>query len=139
MREHHHRQRQRRDRDVAGGARPPARHRGQREQDHDRRAEPPRRRQRELARLLRGIKCKVNIIPWNPHPEAAYQRPADAVIDAFQAECKRAGLPTYLRTPRGDDIDAACGQLAGDVKDRTRVGERVARQRTVMLKQETYP
>ena len=67
---------------------------------------------RELAKLLRGIKCKVNIIPWNPHPEAAYQRPADAVIDAFQVECKRAGLPTYLRTPRGDDIDAACGQLA---------------------------
>jgi 23S rRNA (adenine2503-C2)-methyltransferase len=66
----------------------------------------------ELARLLRGIRCKVNLIPWNPHPEAPYQRPAPAVIDAFQAECKRQGLPTYLRTPRGDDIDAACGQLA---------------------------
>lgn len=67
---------------------------------------------RELAKLLRGIKCKVNIIPWNPHPEAPYQRPAPEVIDAFQDECKRHGLPTYLRTPRGDDIDAACGQLA---------------------------
>ena len=66
----------------------------------------------QLARLLRGIKCKVNIIPWNPHPEAPYQRPAPEVIDAFQNECKRRGLPTYLRTPRGDDIDAACGQLA---------------------------
>jgi 23S rRNA (adenine2503-C2)-methyltransferase len=66
----------------------------------------------QLAKLLRGVKCKVNIIPWNPHPEAPYQRPAPAVIDAFQAECKRLGLPTYLRTPRGDDIDAACGQLA---------------------------
>jgi 23S rRNA (adenine2503-C2)-methyltransferase len=66
----------------------------------------------ELARLLRGIRCKVNLIPWNPHPEAPYQRPSAAVIDAFQAECKRLGLPTYLRTPRGDDIDAACGQLA---------------------------
>lgn len=66
----------------------------------------------QLARLLRGIKCKVNIIPWNPHPEAPYQRPAPQVIDAFQNECKRRGLPTYLRTPRGDDIDAACGQLA---------------------------
>jgi 23S rRNA (adenine2503-C2)-methyltransferase len=66
----------------------------------------------QLAKLLRGLKCKVNIIPWNPHPEAPYQRPAPAVIEAFQAECKRLGLPTYLRTPRGDDIDAACGQLA---------------------------
>ena len=66
----------------------------------------------ELARLLRGIRCKVNLIPWNPHPEAPYRRPAPAVIEAFQAECKRLGLPTYLRTPRGDDIDAACGQLA---------------------------
>ena len=66
----------------------------------------------QLSKLLRGVKCKVNIIPWNPHPEAPYQRPADAVIEAFQMECKRLGLPTYLRTPRGDDIDAACGQLA---------------------------
>ncbi len=66
----------------------------------------------QLAKLLRGIKCKVNIIPWNPHPEAPYARPSRAAIDAFQNECKRLGLPTYLRTPRGDDIDAACGQLA---------------------------
>ena len=67
---------------------------------------------RELARLLRGVRCKVNLIPFNPHPEAAYARPTPEVIDAFQAECKLRGLPTYLRTPRGDDIDAACGQLA---------------------------
>ena len=66
----------------------------------------------QLAKLLRGMPCKLNIIPWNPHPEAPFARPAPAVIDAFQAECKRLGLPTYLRTPRGDDIDAACGQLA---------------------------
>jgi 23S rRNA (adenine2503-C2)-methyltransferase len=66
----------------------------------------------ELARLLRGIRCKVNIIPWNPHPEAAFERPSTETIDAFQAETKRLGLPTYLRAPRGDDIDAACGQLA---------------------------
>ena len=66
----------------------------------------------QLARLLRGVKCKVNVIPYNPHPEAPYRRPAPDVVDAFQNECKRLGLPTYLRTPRGDDIDAACGQLA---------------------------
>jgi 23S rRNA (adenine2503-C2)-methyltransferase len=66
----------------------------------------------QLSKLLRGFRCKVNIIPFNPHPEAPYERPSDAVIEAFQMECKRLGLPTYLRRPRGDDIDAACGQLA---------------------------
>jgi 23S rRNA (adenine2503-C2)-methyltransferase len=66
----------------------------------------------QLARLLRGIKCKVNIIPFNPHPEAPYARPSHAQVTAFQEECRRLGMPTYLRTPRGDDIDAACGQLA---------------------------
>jgi len=48
----------------------------------------------------------------NPHPESPYARPSAQAIEAFQAETKRLGLPTYLRTPRGDDIDAACGQLA---------------------------
>ena len=67
---------------------------------------------RQLAELLRGVKCKVNLIPFNSHPHAPYQRPAPEVIKAFQNEVKRLGLPTYLRTPRGDDIDAACGQLA---------------------------
>lgn len=66
----------------------------------------------QLAKLLRGIKCKVNIIPYNPHPEAPYARPSAATVDAFQNECKRLGMSTYLRIPRGDDIDAACGQLA---------------------------
>ncbi len=69
----------------------------------------------QLTKLLRGLKCKVNVIPYNPHPEAAYARPTKSAIDAFQNECKRLGLPTYLRTPRGDDIDAACGQLANRV------------------------
>ena len=66
----------------------------------------------QLAKLLRGLRCKVNLIPWNPHPESPFARPSADVIAAFQDECKRLGLPTYLRTPRGDDIDAACGQLA---------------------------
>jgi 23S rRNA (adenine2503-C2)-methyltransferase len=65
-----------------------------------------------LARLLRGFPCKVNVIPWNPHPLAPFKRPAPAAIEAFQNEVKKQGLPAYLRTPRGDDIDAACGQLA---------------------------
>jgi len=79
----------------------------------------------QLSKLLRGLKCKVNIIPWNPHPEAPYQRPAPEVIDAFQQECKRLGLPTYLRTPRGDDIDAACGQLANRSNGETVVPLRI--------------
>src|SRR5689334_4968979 len=83
----------------------------------------------QLAKLLRGIKCKVNIIPWNPHPEAPYERPAPAVIDAFQAETKRLGLPTYLRIPRGDDIDAACGQLANRSNGATIVPLRVRKER----------
>ena len=66
----------------------------------------------QLAKLLRGFKCKVNIIPYNPHPEAVFQRPSAAAIQAFQNECKRLGMSTYLRIPKGDDIDAACGQLA---------------------------
>ena len=66
----------------------------------------------QLARLLRGFKCKLNIIPYNPHPEAEYARPSAAAIEAFQNECKRLGMSTYLRIPKGDDIDAACGQLA---------------------------
>jgi len=65
-----------------------------------------------LARLLRGLPCKVNLIAWNPHPHASMQRPDAATVAAFQAEVKRCGLPAYLRASRGDDIDAACGQLA---------------------------
>jgi 23S rRNA (adenine2503-C2)-methyltransferase len=65
-----------------------------------------------VARLVRGIPCKVNVIPWNPHPGAPYRRPAPEVVDAFQNRLKAGGVATYLRTPRGDDIDAACGQLA---------------------------
>ena len=65
-----------------------------------------------LAKLLRGLKCKVKIIPWNPHPLAPYRRPPAERIERFQNLLRDAGLPVYLRRPRGDDIDAACGQLA---------------------------
>jgi 23S rRNA (adenine2503-C2)-methyltransferase len=65
-----------------------------------------------LCRLLRGLRCKVNIIPWNPHPAAPYKRPSAERITAFQGLLNDGGLPVYVRRPRGDDIDAACGQLA---------------------------
>jgi 23S rRNA (adenine2503-C2)-methyltransferase len=70
-----------------------------------------------LCALLEGMPCKVNLIPWNPHPLAPYRRPAPEAIERFQNEVKRLGLPAYLRTPRGDDIDAACGQLAARPRD----------------------
>jgi 23S rRNA (adenine2503-C2)-methyltransferase len=65
-----------------------------------------------LPRLLRGIPCKVNLIPWNPFAGPAFERPSEARILAFQSALRAGGLPVYIRTPRGDDIDAACGQLA---------------------------
>ena len=72
---------------------------------------------RRLPHLLRGIPCKVNLIPWNPHPQAPYRRPDQKVIHRFQDELQRGGLAVYLRRPRGDDIDAACGQLAARGED----------------------
>jgi 23S rRNA (adenine2503-C2)-methyltransferase len=65
-----------------------------------------------LPKLLRGLPCKVNLIPWNPFAGPHFQRPDDMRILRFQEVVRRSGLPVYIRTPRGDDIDAACGQLA---------------------------
>ncbi|HSZ82100.1 MAG TPA: 23S rRNA (adenine(2503)-C(2))-methyltransferase RlmN [Polyangia bacterium] len=65
-----------------------------------------------LIRLLRGITCKVNLIPWNPFQGPAFERPSAERIRAFQERVRASSLPAYIRTPRGDDIDAACGQLA---------------------------
>ena len=66
-----------------------------------------------LVRLLRGIACKVNLIPWNPFPGPAFERPSAERIRTFQERLRAAAMAVYIRTPRGDDIDAACGQLAG--------------------------
>jgi 23S rRNA (adenine2503-C2)-methyltransferase len=69
-----------------------------------------------LPQLLRGIPAKVNLIPWNPHTltdgNVPYRRPTEERIRAFQEALKARGLAVYVRRPRGDDIDAACGQLA---------------------------
>ena len=67
---------------------------------------------KRLPALLRGIPCKLNLIPMNPHPESAYRPPSEAVIDAFLRELASAGMTVTLRRSRGDDIGAACGQLA---------------------------
>ena len=78
------------------------------------------RHARELVKCLQGVPAKVNLIPFNPYPATRYRRSAQARIDAFFAILNRAGIVTITRRTRGDDIDAACGQLAGEFRDRTR-------------------
>jgi len=65
-----------------------------------------------IPKLLGNIPSKVNLIPWNPVPGLPFKRPSDARILAFQGLVRRPDLPTYIRTPRGDDAAMACGQLA---------------------------
>ena len=77
-----------------------------------------------LATLLRGLRGKINLIPFNPFPASGYERPDDATVHAFQTLLLNEGYATMLRTTRGGDIAAACGQLVGEVKDRTRRQER---------------
>lgn len=75
---------------------------------------------RELARLLKNVPSKVNLIPFNPFPQSHYKRSPAKRIARFADILIQAGLVTITRKTRGDDIDAACGQLAGKVKDKTR-------------------
>ncbi len=77
-----------------------------------------------LVKCLEGIPNKVNLIPFNPFPHTQYKRSSDAVISKFQDYLYKAGLRTLIRRTRGDDIDAACGQLVGQVQDKTRRSER---------------
>lgn len=74
----------------------------------------------ELAALLKDTPCKINLIPWNPFPGAPYGRSSNSRIDRFSKVLMEYGFTTIVRKTRGDDIDAACGQLAGDVIDRTK-------------------
>jgi 23S rRNA (adenine2503-C2)-methyltransferase len=75
----------------------------------------------ELARLLHGKPAKLNLIPFNPFPGTNYRRSPQAVIENFRDELMQKGLIATIRRTRGEDIDAACGQLAGQVTDRTTV------------------
>ena len=81
----------------------------------------------DLIRLLRGRPAKVNLIPFNPFPESGYTRSSSARIDRFMRRLEAAGITTVPRRTRGDDIDAACGQLVGEVEDRARRSERLER------------
>jgi 23S rRNA (adenine2503-C2)-methyltransferase len=93
---------------------------------------------RELIELVQpgkpqALPCKFNLIPFNPFPASGLTRSPNARVQAFSKILNDAGIVTTVRKTRGDDIDAACGQLAGDVKDRTDVAKRISKQRTVML------
>ncbi|MBE5252087.1 MAG: bifunctional tRNA (adenosine(37)-C2)-methyltransferase TrmG/ribosomal RNA large subunit methyltransferase RlmN [Enterobacterales bacterium endosymbiont of Blomia tropicalis] len=74
----------------------------------------------ELAELLKETPCKINLIPWNPFPGAPYGRSSNSRVDRFSKVLMEYGFTTIVRKTRGDDIDAACGQLAGEVIDRTK-------------------
>ena len=81
----------------------------------------------QLANVLKNTPCKINLIPWNPFPQAPYGKSSNTRVDRFQKTLMEYGFTVIVRKTRGDDIDAACGQLAGDVIDRTK--------RTAMKKQ----
>jgi 23S rRNA (adenine2503-C2)-methyltransferase len=93
----------------------------------------------ELVALVRqysgaGVWCKFNLIPFNPFPASGLIRSKPEQIKIFAKILIDAGIVTTVRKTRGDDIDAACGQLAGDVMDRTDISKRIAKQRMVMIK-----
>ena len=90
----------------------------------------------ELVRLLKpadgpAVPCKINLIPFNPFPDSGLLCSSKPAVRAFAERLNQAGIVTTVRKTRGDDIDAACGQLAGDVQDRTNVAQRMARKRSV--------
>lgn len=87
---------------------------------------------RELLALTADVPCKFNLIPFNPFPESGLLRSKAERIKRFAQILIDAGVVTTVRKTRGDDIDAACGQLAGAVKDRTRVAERMGRSSRVI-------
>ena len=74
----------------------------------------------QLAQVLKNTPCKINLIPWNPFPETPYGKSSNSRVDRFQKTLMEYGFTVIVRKTRGDDIDAACGQLAGDVIDRTK-------------------
>jgi 23S rRNA (adenine2503-C2)-methyltransferase len=86
-----------------------------------------------LVHLLKGrVPCKLNLIPFNPFPASGLVRSPRERVMAFARVLQEAGIVTTIRKTRGDDIDAACGQLAGEVQDRTNARERLAQRRPVI-------
>jgi 23S rRNA (adenine2503-C2)-methyltransferase len=75
---------------------------------------------KQLVKLLKTLPCKLNLIPFNPFPNSGYDRPSENAIQSFKDAMLKGGILTTVRRTRGDEIDAACGQLVGQVEDRTR-------------------
>jgi 23S rRNA (adenine2503-C2)-methyltransferase len=88
-----------------------------------------RQHARELAELLRKVPCKINLIPFNPFDGSDYQRSSNNAISTFRKLLQEAGYTVTIRTTRGDEIGAACGQLVGQVDDKTRRNARHLAQR----------
>ncbi len=82
---------------------------------------------RALVKLLKNVSCKMNLIPFNPFPNTQYQCSTAEVIGQFRDVLHKAGIVTTVRKTRGEDIDAACGQLVGKVKDKSRRAEKLQR------------
>jgi 23S rRNA (adenine2503-C2)-methyltransferase len=89
----------------------------------------------ELIQLAKQISCKINLIPFNPFPSSGLTRSPAPRVKEFAQRLQAAGVIATTRKTRGDDIDAACGQLAGDVIDRTRLTQRAAERKTILLKE----
>ena len=89
---------------------------------------------KELLNLVKDVPCKFNLIPFNPFPNSGYETSRPDNIRRFRDVLMQAGYVVTTRKTRGDDIDAACGQLAGDVQDRTAVQQRMDRQRVIMMR-----
>jgi 23S rRNA (adenine2503-C2)-methyltransferase len=75
---------------------------------------------RGLIKLLKTVPSKINLIPFNPFPQSSYQCSSKAAIERFKTALNDAGIVTTVRKTRGEDIDAACGQLVGQVDDKSR-------------------
>jgi 23S rRNA (adenine2503-C2)-methyltransferase len=87
----------------------------------------------ELVRLVKHrVPCKLNLIPFNPFPESGLKRSPRERVTAFASVLQDAGIVTTIRRTRGEDIDAACGQLAGAVQDRTNARSRLAQRRAII-------
>lgn len=93
---------------------------------------------RQLAELLRDVPCKINLIPFNPFNGVAYQKVSEASLKRFSKILFDAGYTVTVRATRGDDIAAACGQLAGEVNDRTRRSQRYHQQSQQQSQSQTY-
>ncbi|TAL81136.1 MAG: 23S rRNA (adenine(2503)-C(2))-methyltransferase RlmN [Candidimonas sp.] len=90
----------------------------------------------ELITIAKQVRCKFNLIPFNPFAQSGLKRSPMPRIRLFAQRLQDAGIVTTVRKTRGDDIDAACGQLAGDVKDRTRINERLPHRATIAITEE---